>query len=327
MQQTTVVRRVLVAAGVAAGAVALTAGCKVQTGPVSGTASQPAGGSSHARTDQRADAKAGTGVQPWPSWPGSAGHATSYASSHAPGHAAPRDPSHASSHASSQRHTPHRPHKTHPAAPKVVLAPGAHGERVRELQARLRRLGLFDANPTGYYGPLTKSAVAAFQRGHRLHATGTTDSDTWHALRSATGGRPPQGELHPPTTKPIDTPDRRCRTGRVLCISKKSDTLAWMVDGKVVSAMDVRFGSHHSPTREGTFKVAFKSRHHVSTIYHSAMPYAMFFSGGQAVHYSSDFAARGYAGASHGCINVRDKAKIAALFAKVHKGDRVVVYR
>ena len=36
------------------------------------------------------------------------------------------------------------------------------------------------------------------------------------------------------------------------------------------------------------------------------MPYAMFFSGGQAVHYSPDFAARGYNGASHGCVNVRN---------------------
>ncbi len=311
MQQTTVVRRVLIAAGVVAGAVALTAGCKVQTAPVSGAASQPAG-AGQTRTDPGSDAKPATGVRPWPSWPGSSGHAASHAP-HAPQH--PGAP-----------HTAPATHRTRPAAPKVVLAPGAHGERVRELQARLRELALFAPNPTGYYGPTTKSSVAAFQHGHALNGTGTTDRDTWRALRSATG-RPSDMELHPPTTKPLDTPDRRCRTGRVLCISKKSDTLAWMVDGKVVSAMDVRFGSQYSPTREGTFKVDFKSRDHVSTIYHSAMPYAMFFSGGQAVHYSSDFAARGYAGASHGCINVRDKKKIAALFREVRKGDRVVVYR
>ena len=65
----------------------------------------------------------------------------------------------------------------------------------------------------------------------------------------------------------------------------------------------------------------------MSTIYDTSMPYAMFFSGGQAVHYSADFAARGYSGASHGCVNVRDKAKIAALFDQVKPGDKVVVYR
>ncbi|CAM5658991.1 Lipoprotein OS=Streptomyces fumanus OX=67302 GN=GCM10018772_42760 PE=4 SV=1 [Streptomyces fumanus] len=57
------------------------------------------------------------------------------------------------------------------------------------------------------------------------------------------------------------------------------------------------------------------------------MPYAMFFSGGQAVHFSSDFAARGYAGASHGCVNVRDEAAIADLYARVRTGDKVVVHR
>jgi lipoprotein-anchoring transpeptidase ErfK/SrfK len=112
----------------------------------------------------------------------------------------------------------------------------------------------------------------------------------------------------------------------VLCISKSSRTLAWMINGRVVSAMDVRFGSQYTPTREGLFKVDFKSRDHVSTIYHTPMPYAMFFSGGQAVHYSADFAARGYGGASHGCVNVRDKGKIASVFNQVKAGDKVVVF-
>ena len=57
------------------------------------------------------------------------------------------------------------------------------------------------------------------------------------------------------------------------------------------------------------------------------MPFSMFFSRGQAVHYSSDFAARGYAGASHGCVNVRDYAALASLFDQVRTGDKVVVYR
>ena len=53
----------------------------------------------------------------------------------------------------------------------------------------------------------------------------------------------------------------------------------------------------------------------------------MFFSGGQAVHFSSDFAARGYNGSSHGCVNVRDKATLAKIFAEVDvMSTRVVVY-
>ena len=90
--------------------------------------------------------------------------------------------------------------------------------------------------------------------------------------------------------------------------------------------MDVRFGSSANPTREGAFTVYWKSRDHVSTTYGSKMPFAMFFSGGEAVHYSSDFAARGYAGASHGCVNVRNYDGIKWLFDQVVVGDKVIVY-
>jgi lipoprotein-anchoring transpeptidase ErfK/SrfK len=113
----------------------------------------------------------------------------------------------------------------------------------------------------------------------------------------------------------------------VLCIDKTSQTLRWVVDGTVRKTVDVRFGASYTPTREGIFSVYLKSRDHVSRLYGSAMPFAMFFSGGQAVHYSSDFAARGYAGASHGCVNVRDYDAVAWLYGQVRVGDEVVVYR
>lgn len=218
-----------------------------------------------------------------------------------------------------------KPRSAPRAAPPVV-AFGTSGERVRELQARLRQLGHFGRNPTGYFGTVTRTSVTSYQRARGLTATGSVDSRTWTSLRSRTT-RPTRDELYPPTTNPLAKPDSRCLTGRVLCISKGSRTLAWMVNGRVVSAMDVRFGSQYTPTREGLFQVNFKSRDHVSTIYHTPMPYAMFFSGGQAVHYSADFAARGYSGASHGCVNVRDKKKIAAVFNQVKAGDKVVVYK
>jgi lipoprotein-anchoring transpeptidase ErfK/SrfK len=56
------------------------------------------------------------------------------------------------------------------------------------------------------------------------------------------------------------------------------------------------------------------------------MPYSMFFSGGQAVHYSSNFARLGYSGASHGCVNVRNKARLVQLYGEVRIGDSVVVH-
>ncbi|NHB85393.1 L,D-transpeptidase [Tessaracoccus sp. HDW20] len=115
-------------------------------------------------------------------------------------------------------------------------------------------------------------------------------------------------------------------TGRAFCISKNQRKMAWVVNGKVDTVLDVRFGSELTPTRNGAFQVNWKSRNHVSSLYHTAMPYAMFFSGGQAIHYSPDFAARGYNGASHGCVNVRNKAALARLFDLAKVGDKVIVY-
>ncbi|MFD9357630.1 L,D-transpeptidase family protein [Streptomyces sp. NPDC060031] len=208
---------------------------------------------------------------------------------------------------------------------KQVMANGDDSEQVRELQARLRQLKLMTVAPTGFYGSKTTAAVKSFQGKNKLTATGGVDEPTWKKIQSLTK-KPTADELRPPAVNEADAPDPRCMEGRVMCISKESRTLAWMIDGKVVSTMDVRFGSENTPTREGVFNVGWKAKEWTSTIYHTPMPYAMFFSGGQAVHYSADFAARGYAGASHGCVNVRDKAKLSALFDAVQVGDKVVVY-
>ncbi|MGW0787185.1 L,D-transpeptidase family protein [Streptomyces sp. NPDC002911] len=222
--------------------------------------------------------------------------------------------------------TPSRAPSVRPSPqPSTLMSVGDRSKRVRELQARLRQIGHFDRSPTGYYGTTTVASVQSFQGKRGLSRTGRTDTVTWERLLAMTR-KPTARELEPPTTEPVAKPDTRCMTGRVLCISKNSRTLSWMIDGKVVSSMDVRFGSEYTPTREGTFSVYWKSRHHVSTLYDSPMPYAMFFSGGQAVHYSSDFAARGYSGASHGCVNVRDEGKIASLYGQVRNGDKVVIY-
>ncbi|MFD3588672.1 L,D-transpeptidase family protein [Streptomyces sp. NPDC058683] len=209
--------------------------------------------------------------------------------------------------------------------PHIVFTRGDTGTGVRGLQARLRQVAWLFDGPTGTYDDLTAEAVKGFQGKRGLPQTGETDAVTWQRLQRMTH-TPGKWELYLMGGQPAAAPDPRCLTGRVLCISKTSRTLRWMVDGRTVSTMSVRFGSQYTPTREGVFHIYWKSLHHVSTLYHSPMPYAMFFSGGQAVHYSYDFAARGYAGGSHGCVNVRDEAAISALFAQVRNGDKVVVY-
>jgi lipoprotein-anchoring transpeptidase ErfK/SrfK len=121
--------------------------------------------------------------------------------------------------------------------------------------------------------------------------------------------------------------DRRCMTGRALCVNKTTRKVHLMLNGKVLRSADVRFGCSRTPTRNGQFKVYRKSRYHVSRQYNSPMPWAMFFSGGQAVHYSADFAARGYSGCSHGCANVRSKSAIDYIYRRTPVGTKVIVYR
>jgi peptidoglycan hydrolase-like protein with peptidoglycan-binding domain len=204
---------------------------------------------------------------------------------------------------------------------------GDVGPEVRGIQARLRQIGWFSGDVGDSYGEQTVAAVRGFQGKRMVPVTGEVDRRTLDLLLAMTR-EPTADELANRAPDPAEGAalDPRCTTGRVLCIDKSSNSLRWVVDGTVVTTVDVRFGSDELPTREGRFAVTWKSRDHVSSLYDTSMPFAMFFSGGQAVHYSPDFAANGYAGASHGCVNVRDYGAIAALYDEVAIGDTVVVY-
>lgn len=212
--------------------------------------------------------------------------------------------------------------------PELVPGPALHaagdsGDEVRDLQARLVQIDWLPS-VTGKYDAATVAAVEGFQAKRGFPVTGEVDERTLDRVHEMTGP-PSYEEMHNIVPEP-GALDARCRTGRVLCVDKATRTLRWVVDGQVQQTFDVRFGREGMETREGAFRVERKSRDHVSSIYDTSMPFAMFFSGGQAVHYSPDFAANGYNGASHGCVNVRDREGIAALFDQVRVGDAVVVY-
>jgi peptidoglycan hydrolase-like protein with peptidoglycan-binding domain len=208
----------------------------------------------------------------------------------------------------------------------TLLGRGDRGAAVRDLQARLKQIAWYFGDVTGTYDDATVTAVKGFQTKRVIPVTGDVDQRTRDRLAAMTT-TPTHDELHNVLPVPGKL-DARCLTGRVLCIDKTSRTLRWVVDGHVRQQLDARFGStlNDTPTREGLFHVYLKDADHVSQLYGSSMPYAMFFSGGQAVHYSSDFATVGYYGASHGCVNIRDLDGIRWLFSQVRVGDKVVVY-
>ncbi len=211
------------------------------------------------------------------------------------------------------------------ASSAVLFEYGDQSRGVRIVQARLRQIEFYEGDVTGSFDDKTRKAVRKFQKDQDLPVNGVVDRTTLQTLVSLTK-TPTRAELtnQPP---PPDDLDRRCLTGRVMCVDKTTSSLRWVVDGRVRVTLAARFGGPSTPTREGAFRVFRKSRDHVSSIFHTPMPFAMFFSGGQAVHYSPDFAANGYNGASHGCVNIRDRAAIARLFDIVRIGTPVIVYR
>ncbi len=208
----------------------------------------------------------------------------------------------------------------------TLLEPGDEGAEVKDLQARLKQIDWFEADVTGFYGEVTTTAVRGFQAKREIPVTGEVDQRTLNRLHGMTT-EPTQAELSNQLGDNVPGAlDPRCTTGRVLCVDKSSRTLRWVVDGEVQKTLDVRFGGEFTPTREGAFSVSYKDRDHVSSLYDTSMPFAMFFSGGQAVPYSPDFAAVGSAGASPGCVTVRAHDGIAWLFDQVQVGDKVIVY-
>lgn len=74
------------------------------------------------------------------------------------------------------------------AAP--VLKPGSSGGDVWDLQYRLTVLGYYRSELDGIYGPVTASAVRAFQRDYGLAVDGTVGVRTWTVLKKVSLNRP-----------------------------------------------------------------------------------------------------------------------------------------
>ena len=83
-----------------------------------------------------------------------------------------------------------KPATTSKPKPKPVLAKGAKGEKVRELQVRLRQLDWYTGIITGKYGSTTVKGVKGFQGKRGLKKTGTVDATTWS--QPGSGRRPPR---------------------------------------------------------------------------------------------------------------------------------------
>jgi hypothetical protein len=157
-------------------------------------------------------------------------------------------------------------------------------------------------------------AIRAFQIKHRIKpAIGFAGPVTWATMQLVGARKNPNAAGKCPV-----------RSYRVACVDL-SRQLTWVQKGKkvVYGPVPMRSGRAGYRTRTGWHKVYWKHKNHVSTLYHQPMPYAQFFSGGQAFHavYGSIFTTVG----SMGCVNLRlgDARK---LWSVLKTGDRVYAW-
>jgi hypothetical protein len=166
-----------------------------------------------------------------------------------------------------------------------------HIAHVYEVQIRLRRLGYLTATPNGRFGPQTTRAVRQFQRANGIRVSGVVDARTWRPLivRSTFGKK----TLPRVCTKP----------GWHICYDRKRHQASLYRNGALYNSWLVRGGDYGSQTRTGNFTVQWRDEDHTSRTYGGApMPYAQFFSGGQALH-GSRYMMNPNVGHSHGCVN------------------------
>ncbi len=163
-------------------------------------------------------------------------------------------------------------------------------EHVRELQYRLRWAGAYRGPVTGYFGDRTQTAVKRFQRRADLHASGKATRAVWVRLIKRTV-----------RNKSAD----RCRhrPGLHACYDRNRHQVMLWKRGTLWNSWLVRGGDREYQTRTGHFTVYRRDIDHVSSIFNTPMPYAQFFSGGQALH-GSAYMTDPFVDHSHGCVNM-----------------------
>lgn len=110
-----------------------------------------------------------------------------------------------------------------------------------------------------------------------------------------------------------------CSASARACVDLSTQQ-GWLMNNGAVTygPVPLRSGRSSLPTPAGVFHVTYKDKNHVSSIYHVAMPYAVFFHGGDALHEGS------LVESSHGCVHLTRSAA-ETFYADLSVGDEVDV--
>lgn len=222
-------------------------------------------------------------------------------------------------------------------APPVAFAAqptvryGSRGEAVRLLQRLLKQHGYYASAIDGQFGRGTANAVLNYQRAQRLYDDAVFGPASWARLL-----------LDPQPGVPGGVPASFLgRAGTTLYADQRQRKLHVISGGRIQVTYPARFGGfarvenprradyrqwrvHRTPT--GNYPILTKLRNPSSTIYgEGAMPHSLVLIRGLVyVHGSPLFAAEGYRGGSHGCINLRPE-HATALYDSVGVGTMVYV--
>ncbi len=209
-----------------------------------------------------------------------------------------------------------------PSAPVLsgaAVAPTSSTDEIRGMQYRLSWTGP-DIAPTGTWDEPTTQAVKRFQWKYNFKQTGVLNRKGVAKLVAVAR----DGSI-----------DSRCLgPGITLCVDKTQRLTRYIKDGQVLMKIDTNFGpekgdpkfGQYSLTREGVFKIFWKSPNSRSTLYGMVLPYFMAFDGGEGFHFSKYFADTGYADTSMGCAISNDLAKSKWMYRNTPMNTKVVVY-
>ena len=207
-----------------------------------------------------------------------------------------------------------------------AVSPGSSGRCAQLVIKKLKAAKFYPWAMTSRISTVGANAILNYQRSRGIKATGTVARQTWLAL--ATKAK----------AVPQVLPKKCLAKGVVICVDQAHRKLFWLKNGKVVKTVKVRLGGWNNhpkkpkqwrvyPTANGTWKVYDKQVNPKSDNYGSgAMPYSVMFYPDMYVHYSPGFHSVGYAGSSHGCVNVGNLADAIWIFKHTPIGTKVHVY-
>ncbi len=205
----------------------------------------------------------------------------------------------------------------------------SHPGFIMEAQHRLQQIGLYAGPIHGTLDQATKDAIGAYRASVGLPVSEVLDERTWVKLRAKTRN-PSYSEIFsaPPISTDTQDLDPRCLTGKVMCISKGQLKMSYVVDGKIMFTRPARFARPGWESPVGDFRVWYMNNETVSVIFgeRTPMPYAIFYTGDVAIHFSDSFADTGYESGSHGCSQLADYQVAKWLYEQMKVGDRVIVY-